>query len=48
MRLPLNGRLMETNESLSWTPDQNTLNAMRCAGDEIEDRLAGITEGVNQ
>jgi hypothetical protein len=48
MRLLLNGRLMETNQSLYETPDQNTLNAMRCAGDEIEDRLAGITEGVNQ
>jgi len=48
MRLSRTSRLMETNESQYWIPDQNTLDAMRRAGDEIEDRLAGITEGVNQ
>lgn len=39
---------MDMNESLYWIPDQNTLDAMRRAGEEREDRLKGITEGVNQ
>jgi len=41
-------RLMEAYERQYWTPDQDTLDAMRRAGEELEDRLEGITEGVNQ
>lgn len=41
-------RLMEAYERQYWTPDQDTLDAMRRAGEELEDRLEGITEGENQ
>lgn len=41
-------RLMEAYERQYWTPDQDTLDAMRRAGEELEDRLEGITEGVNE
>jgi magnesium chelatase subunit H len=41
-------RLMEAYERQYWTPDQDTLDAMRRAGEELEDRLEGISEGVNQ
>ena len=36
-------RLMEATERHYWTPDANMLEAMRRAGEEIEDRLEGIT-----
>ena len=48
MRLSRTSRLMETNESQYWIPDQNTPDAMRRAGEEREYRLKGTTEGVNQ
>ncbi len=41
-------RLMEACERHYWTPDADTLEAMRRAGDELEDRLEGINEGVSQ
>ena len=36
-------RLIEAHERNFWTPDPATLQALREAGDEIEDRLEGIT-----
>jgi magnesium chelatase subunit H len=39
---------MEATERNYWTPDADTLDAMRRAGEELEDRLEGINEGVNQ
>ena len=44
----LASRLMEASERNYWTPDAETLEAMRRAGDELEDRLEGIFEGANQ
>ncbi len=44
----LASRLMEACERHYWTPDADTLEAMRRAGDELEDRLEGINEGVNE
>jgi magnesium chelatase subunit H len=38
-------RLMEAYERNYWTPDADTLDAMRRAGEELEDRLEGIYEG---
>ena len=37
------GRLLEAHERGYWTPDDATLDALRRAGDELEDRLEGIT-----
>jgi magnesium chelatase subunit H len=36
------GRLLEANERGYWTPDDDTLDALRRAADELEDRLEGI------
>jgi len=36
-------RLMEATQRHYWTPDASMLEAMRRAGEEIEDRLEGIT-----
>jgi magnesium chelatase subunit H len=36
-------RLLEANERHYWTPDAATLAALRDAGDEMEDRLEGIS-----
>ena len=38
-------RLMEAYERNYWTPDADTLDGMRRAGEELEDRLEGIYEG---
>jgi magnesium chelatase subunit H len=38
------GRLLEAHERNYWTPDGPTLEALRRAGDELEDRLEGIVE----
>jgi magnesium chelatase subunit H len=35
-------RLLEAHERNYWTPDAATLQALRDAGDEIEDRLEGV------
>jgi len=39
-------RLMEAHERQYWTPDAVTLEALRAAGDALEDRLEGIGQGV--
>ncbi len=39
-------RLIEASERRFWQPDEKTLAALRAAGDELEDRLEGIYEGV--
>ena len=35
-------RLMEAHARNYWTPDEATLDALRRAGDDLEDRLEGI------
>jgi magnesium chelatase subunit H len=39
-------RLLEACERRYWTPDPGTLEALRQAGEELEDRLEGIFEGA--
>ena len=39
-------RLLEAHERHYWSPDPDTLSALREAGDELEDRLEGITTGT--
>ncbi len=39
-------RLMEAHARKYWEPDEETLNALREAGDELEDILEGISEEV--
>ncbi len=39
-------RLIEAHERSYWTPDPATLEALRRAGAELEDRLEGVKEGV--
>jgi magnesium chelatase subunit H len=39
-------RLLEAFERKYWQPDEKTLAALRSAGEELEDRLEGIYEGV--
>nr|WP_298426964.1 magnesium chelatase subunit H [Hylemonella sp.] len=39
-------RLLEANRRQYWKPDAETLSALRRAGDELEDRLEGIQEGL--
>jgi magnesium chelatase subunit H len=34
---------MEATERNYWTPDANMLEAMRRAGEELEDRLEGVS-----
>ena len=36
-------RLLEASERQYWQPDARTLEALRQAGDELEDRLEGVT-----
>ena len=38
----LAGRLIEASDRNYWTPDDETLEALRRASEEIEDRLEGI------
>jgi magnesium chelatase subunit H len=42
----LAGRLIEAQERSYWQPDVETLEALRRAGEELEDRVEGIIEGV--
>jgi magnesium chelatase subunit H len=37
-------RLIEAYERQYWQPDASTLEALRQAGDELEDRLEGVFE----
>ena len=39
-------RLLEASERNYWQPDETMLAALRSAGEELEDRLEGIYEGV--
>ena len=39
-------RLIEAQERNYWSPDAETLEALRRAGDELEDRLEGVYEGA--
>ncbi|MGZ8274469.1 MAG: magnesium chelatase subunit H [Burkholderiaceae bacterium] len=39
-------RLLEAHERQFWNPDDQTLDALRRAGEELEDRLEGVYEGV--
>ncbi len=39
-------RLLEAHERQYWTPDSDTLDALRQAGEELEDRLEGVFEGA--
>ncbi len=39
-------RLIEAHERAYWTPDQSVLEALRQAGEELEDRLEGLGEEV--
>ena len=39
-------RLLEASERNYWQPDAATLDALRRAGEELEDRLEGVFEGV--
>ena len=38
------GRLLEAHERNFWSPDESTLEALRQAADDLEDRLEGILE----
>ena len=38
-------RLIEAYERQYWQPDEHTLEALRQAGEELEDRLEGVTSG---
>jgi magnesium chelatase subunit H len=35
-------RLLEAHARNYWTPDEATLNALRKAGEELEDRVEGV------
>ncbi|MEL6962393.1 MAG: magnesium chelatase subunit H, partial [Pseudomonadota bacterium] len=37
------GRLLEAHERHYWTPDEATLEALKDAGEELEDRLEGVS-----
>jgi magnesium chelatase subunit H len=39
-------RLLEAHERNYWTPDDQMLDALRRAGEELEDRMEGIGMGV--
>jgi magnesium chelatase subunit H len=39
-------RLLEAHERQYWKPDDETLEALRRAGEELEDRLEGVFEGI--
>ena len=35
-------RLLEAHDRRYWTPDAETLDALRNAGEELEDRMEGV------
>ena len=39
-------RLLEAHERQYWNPDDQMLEALRRAGEELEDRLEGVYEGA--
>jgi magnesium chelatase subunit H len=44
--LRMANRLIEAHERNYWTPDPATLEALRRAGEELEDRLEGVAEAA--
>ena len=42
----LAGRLLEASERCYWTPDEKTLEALRRAGEQLEDRIEGVYQGA--
>ena len=40
-------RLLEASQRKFWQPAPHVLEALRQAGDELEDRLEGVFEGVH-
>ena len=42
----MTNRIIEAHERGYWSPDAETLAALREAGDELEDRLEGVTPGI--
>ncbi len=40
------GRLIEAHERSYWQPDAATLDGLRRAGEELEDRLEGASQGI--
>jgi magnesium chelatase subunit H len=42
----MTNRIIEAHERGYWTPDRETLAALKDAGDELEDRLEGVTPGI--
>ncbi len=42
----LANRLIEASERNYWTPDNQTLEALRRAGEELEDRIEGVYQGA--
>jgi magnesium chelatase subunit H len=42
----LANRLLEAHERDYWSPDEATLDALRKAGEELEDRLEGVSDTV--
>jgi len=40
-------RLVEASQRNYWQPDAETLNALRLASEELEDRLEGVIEGAH-
>jgi magnesium chelatase subunit H len=40
-------RLIEASERNYWQPDAKTLEALRQASEELEDRLEGVFESVD-
>ena len=44
--LKVANRLIEAFERSYWQPDAETLEALRRAGEELEDRLEGVYEGI--
>jgi magnesium chelatase subunit H len=42
----LANRLLEAHQRNYWQPDDETLEALRQASEELEDRLEGVFEGV--
>ena len=40
------GRLLEASRRQYWKPDDETMKVLQQAGDELEDRLEGVQEGV--
>jgi magnesium chelatase subunit H len=40
-------RLIEASERNFWQPDARTLDALRRAGEQLEDRLEGVIDGAS-